>query len=203
MVHEKPPWHLLACKGCGSAIVELAFALTNTPYEREEVNYDSDEGRARLAPFNPLMQVPTLIGPDGTVMTESLAIILSLDDPQLVPPRDDPSRAQALRWLTFLVTAIYPTFTYGDDTSKWGGGAALRESTDAHRKKLWQHLETVARGPWFLGERFSAIDLYIGVMVHWRPRREWFAATTPTLAAIADGVIQVPRLAEVFAANFS
>lgn len=201
------PWHLLAGKGCGSAIAELALAWTETAYEREEASYETEDGRARLLPFNPLMQVPTAILPDGTVMTETLAIIHHLDEIEpgagLLPHRGDPLRREALRWLTFIVAAIYPTWTYGDDPAKWGCGDELRASTDAHRIALWTHLETVARGPWFLGERFSAIDLYIGVMTHWRPRRAWFEQHAPKLAAIATAVIREPRLAPIFAANFS
>ncbi|HEY0252884.1 MAG TPA: glutathione S-transferase family protein, partial [Kofleriaceae bacterium] len=150
---------------------------------------------------------PTAILPDGSVMTESLAIVLALDEEVpgagLLPARGEPLRREALRWLTFIVAAIYPTFTYGDDPKKWAGGAELRAATDAHRTSLWEYLETIARGPWFLGEQMSAIDLYIGVMVHWRPRRAWFAETAPKLDQIASAVIREPQLAPIMAANFS
>jgi hypothetical protein len=38
--------HLLACKGCGSAIVESAFALAKIPLDREEVDYGTGSRRA-------------------------------------------------------------------------------------------------------------------------------------------------------------
>lgn len=199
-------WRVLATKGCGSAIVELALTVAKLPFEREEHNYGTPEGRAALEVYNPLAQVPTVILPDGSVMTESLAISIVIDElvpaAKLLPPPGDPLRAQALRWLTFLVTAIYPTFTYGDEFAKWNVGKELRISTNEHREKLWRHLDGVASGPWFLGERFSVIDLYICVMSYWRPRRAWFATHAPKLHAIALAVADIPELAPILDANF-
>jgi GST-like protein len=202
------PWRVMGCRGCGSAIVEAALVLAKIPYEREEVNYETTEGHDRLAGINPLAQVPTVILPDGTVMTESAAIILYIDglvpDLGLVPGVRDPLRRELLRWLMFLVAAIYPTFTYGDEPKKWVGDAAdsLRESTDEHRKSLWRLVEGAVRGPWFLGDTPSALDIYIAVMTRWRPRREWFADTCPRLHKIATSVDEDPRLLQVWATNF-
>src|SRR5262249_19465664 len=182
------PWRVLGCKGCGSTIVEAALVLCDIAYEREELDYTNPEQRAKLAAVNPLAQVPALVMPDGGVMTESAAIVLHLDElvPEagLLPSPRDPLRRDALRWLVFIVAALYPTWTYGDEPAKWAG-PELRESTDAHRKKLWQQLEGEARGPWFLGPRFSALDVYISIMTRWRPGRAWFAESCPKLAAIA------------------
>lgn len=133
---------LLGCKGCGSAIVEAAFALAGVPLELEEVDYSAGSPtRERLLAVNPLAQVPVLLLPDGRVLTESLAILHYLDDLEpgaaLIPPRGDATRASFHRWSVFLVAAIYPTFTYGDDPGKWvkneEGAKQLRESTDRHR----------------------------------------------------------------------
>jgi GST-like protein len=201
-------WRVLGTKGCGSTIVEAALALAGVPYEREEAEYDQPAGRQRLLEVNPLAQVPTVILPDGSVMTESAALVLYLDElvptAKLLPPPGDPQRHHALRWLVFLVAALYPTFTYGDDPAKWVGDAAdrLREATHEHRKKLWRQLESVARSPWFLGDQFSILDVYVSVMTRWRPRREWFAQECPRLSAIATSLDPDPRLAPVWAANF-
>jgi GST-like protein len=203
------PWRLLGCKNCGSAIVEAALVLAKLPYDREEANYETPEGHERIvASGNALAQVPTLILPDGTVMTESAAIILFVDGlvPELglVPSVKDPLRRDFLRWLMFLVAAVYPTFTYGDDPKKWVGdaGDTLRQSTDDHRKSLWRLVEGAVRGPWFLGERPSALDLYVSVMTRWRPRREWFAENCPRLHTIAIEVDRDDRLANVWKTNF-
>ncbi len=201
-----PRWRVLASKGCGSAIVELALQLAEIPYDREELDYASEAGRAALLVHNPLAQVPTVILPDGSVMTESLALVLDIDEQRagagLLPRVGDPLRRDALRWLTFLIAAVYPTFTYGDDVAKWGCSDPLRVATDAHRERLWRHLDGVARGPWFLGPRFSVLDLYVAVMCHWRPGRAWFREHARKLDTIAEAVARDPRLAPIITANF-
>ncbi len=203
-------WHVLGCKGCGSAIVEAALVLANIDYDREEANYEKTEGHDKLvAAGNPLAQVPTVTLPDGTVMTESAAIILYIDglvpDLGLVPAVRDPLRRELLRWLMFLVAAIYPTFTYGDAPKKWVGDAGdkLRASTDEHRESLWRLVEGSVRAPWFLGDRPSALDLYVSVMTRWRPRREWFKEHCPRLHAIAVAVDEDARLQQVWKTNFA
>lgn len=208
MTETTKPWHVLGCRGCGSAIVECALVLAGVSYTREEADYGTEAGLARLVQVNPLGQVPTLVMPDGSIMTESAAIVLHLDElyPKagLLPPAGDPLRREALRWLVFLVANVYPTFTYGDHPEKFIGdaGPLLGEATHAYRQKLWKQLETVAKGPWFLGDTRSILDVYVSVMSRWRPRREWFASECPKLHEIALAVDKDPRLVPVLDANF-
>ena len=202
---------LLGCKGCGNAIVEAAFNVAGIPVDYEEVDYSDDSPtRPRLLQFNPLGQVPTLVLPDGTVMTESLAMLHYIDDlaPQagLIPPKGDPLRAVFYRWAVFLIAAVYPTYTYGDDPKKWvadeAGAKCLRDSTDAHRKALWGQIEAQVKGPWFLSERFSALDLYLAAMTRWRPGVLWFAKNTPKVVEIAKRATALDAVAPVMQKNF-
>ena len=202
---------LLGCKGCGNAIVEAAFALAGIAIDYEEVDYsEGSPTRARLLEVNALGQVPSLVLPDGRVMTESLAIIHHIHDsaPQagLIPPPGDAKREDFYRWVVFIIAAIYPTFTYGDEPKKWvpdeAGARQLRDSTDAHRKKQWMQIEGVVGAPWFLGERMSALDLYLAVMTRWRPGRKWFDENTPKVMAIAKRAAALPAVAPVMQRNF-
>jgi GST-like protein len=202
---------LLGCKGCGNAIVESAFALAGVPVDTEEVDYSATSPtRERLLAVNPLGQVPALVLPDGRVLTESLAIIHYLDDlepgARLIPPPGDATRAAFYRWSVFLVAAIYPTFTYGDEPTKWvpnaEGAKQLRESTDRHRQAMWGQVEAAAGAPWFLGERFSALDLYLASMTRWRPGVLWFTKHTPKLIGIARKAAALQSVAAVLARNF-
>ena len=203
---------LLGCKGCGSAIAEAAFALARLPLDYEEVDYSAGSPtRARLLEVNPLGQVPALILPSGAVMTETLAIVHYVNDlvPKagLIPAKGDADRVPFYRWAVFIVAALYPTWTYGDEPAKWveetKGAKQLRESTDAHRKKLWLQVEEQgAVGPWFLGERMTALDLYVAAMSRWRPGKAWFEKNTPKLFAIAQKTSATARVADVFQRNF-
>jgi GST-like protein len=202
---------LLGCRGCGNAIVEAAFAVAGIPLDYEEVDYaERSATRARLLSVNPLGQVPTLVLPDGKILTESLAMIQYLADlaPQagLIPAAGDAGRAAFHRWSVFLIAAVYPTYTYGDEPGKWvadkDAAKELRESTDRHREALWRQVEEAAGAPFFLGARLTALDLYVAVMTRWRPGHKWFAANTPKLVAIAERAAATPQVGAVIERNF-
>ena len=202
---------LIGNPGCGSAIVEAALALSGLPYETEMLDiWQPGPERDRLFQLNPLGQVPVLILPDGSVMTESAAMVLHVIDlapgAGLAPGPQDATRPAFLRWLVFLVASIYPTFTYGDDPSRYvneqEGRDELRAVTDAERQRAWRQIETGIAGPWMLGETRSALDLFVWVMSHWRPGRAWFTSYCPNLSRISDAVGADPRLAAVKAANW-
>jgi GST-like protein len=203
---------LFAIKGWGSVIAEAAFAFAGVPYRLEYVKLDeAGPVRDRLQAANPLGQLPTVIMPDGRVLTESAAIVLHLADGApleagLAPAAGAAARPVFLRWLIFLVAAIYPTFTYGDDPTRYVEGAAAQQalaaSTLALRKTLWRQVEAVAEAPYFLGTERSAIDIYIWAMTHWQPRAAWFAEHCPKLAAIAATIDRAAELGEIRARNF-
>ncbi len=182
---------LFTAPGSGGMIVEAAFALAEIPVEIEIVDWeDLGWGSDTLGEYNPLGQIPTLLLPDGRVMTESAAMVMHLADlnPKsgLVPGADHPAREEFLHWLVFLVSAVYPTFTYGDVPERWVDGnenaaRLLRAGTDEHRKTLYRHMEGFAGKPWFLGDTFSCIDLYLWIMRHWRPGTAWFNEECPRL----------------------
>lgn len=205
VLHGQPGW--------GSAIVEAQLAVYGLPHRFEAVGdlFDSAAARERLRPLNPLAQVPVLVRADGTVVTESAAITLHLADmtgrDDLVPGPQAAERAAFLRWLVFLVANVYPTFTYADDPARFVKAdesvqKAFRAEVDAYAQRLWQMVEAAAVGPWFLGTRFSALDVYLAVMTQWRPRRAWFAAHAPRLLAAADAAAALPAVAPVMARNF-
>ncbi|APR76665.1 Hypothetical protein A7982_02012 [Minicystis rosea] len=209
MNDRNAPWRVFASNGWGSAIAEAMLTLAGIAYERDLVDPSvPGPDRDRLLAANPLGQLPTVVLPDGTVLTESAAITLRAAEiaphAGLAPSADDPARTAFLRWLVFLVAAIYPTFTYGDDPKRWVTTSPdeLRASTNAHRVALWQQMDRAAVGPWFLGERFSALDVYIAVMTRWRPGRAALAELCPKLATIATAVDANPALAPVLRQNF-
>lgn len=199
--------------GWGSTIVEAQLELYGLKYRYEPVEdlFRTPGAREKLEKVNPLAQVPTLVMPDGSIMSESAAITLLLADitgrDVLVPGPTAPERAKFLRWLVFLVANIYPTFTYADDPARFVSVNAARDpfraATDAYAQRLWRQVEREAGAPWFLGERFSALDLYVDIMTRWRPKRGWFEIETPRLFAIARRADAIPELADVWKRNFS
>ncbi len=198
---------LYGVRGWGSAIAEALLALADQPYVFVEVDGFDQTGSARdkLLAVNPLAQVPALLLDDGTVLTETAAIALWLSAhcPALAPAPDSPDYPRFLRLLVWLVTNVYPTFTYGDYPERWAPSAMqeLVTATDRHREQLYSWLEQQIAGPFSLGNDPSALDCYLAVMVSWRPRLDWFRANTPKLAHAAERTRSIPKLRPVLSAN--
>ena len=198
--------------GWGSALVEAQAAEYGIELERVALD-DLDPGAealAELARLNPLSQLPTLLLEDGQVMTESAAITLFLADRQhsdlLVPGPDAPERAAYLRWQVWLVANLYANVAYCDRAERLVGdpieARGLRERLMEQRKILWEQAAEAAGTPWFLGGRFSAIDIYLAVMLHWGPGLDWAAEHVPRLYNIAAAAAARPAIAPVMARNF-
>ena len=142
---------LLGQAGWGSALVEAALTLADLPFAFEVVEPRGGAAeREKLLRYNPLGEVPTLILPDGKVMTESAAIMLHLADlapgAGLVPLVPGERRSEFLRWLVFLVAAIYPTFTYGDVPSRYVSGKAAQDELQRLDRRREAPLLVAARG---------------------------------------------------------
>lgn len=202
---------LYAAKGCGSALAEIALDWAGVPYETELMSFEQVGARSHegLLAANPLHQVPTLVLDDGTVLTESAAIVLWLEEqyPQagLLPPRGSPERVHALRWMLYLVTTLYPTFSFGDFPQRYlsdeAAQRALVSGTKSRRRGYWRQLDEAALAPWFGGARPSMLDAYIAVMSTWDPKRPWFTQSAPRLYAIAQRADELPQIAPAMARN--
>lgn len=198
--------------GWGSVLTEAQLVWYEMDYDFESVGdlFKSSAAQRKIAEINPVGQIPALVMADGTVMTESAAITLHLADiansNSLVPAAGSPERAMFLRWLIFIVANIYPTFTYGDEPSRFVSGRegleSFKKAVDEYAIKMYRVLEDQAQQPWFLGERFSAIDIFICTMTRWQPGREWFADNAPKLFSIATATEEVDSLKATWQRNF-
>jgi glutathione S-transferase len=136
---------------------------TGQPYER--VLTDITTGAQKTPEFlaiNPMGKVPAV--KDGeAVLGEAAAICAYVaertPEAKLAPPLGDPRRAKYLQWLFFSPSCIEPAliqiFTKIEvppSTAAWGSAAQVFDTLDAALEK----------GPWILGEAFSAADIMIG-----------------------------------------
>jgi len=203
---------LYGAMGWGSALVEGFFALAGLGFKFEDVGGFDGPGhsRQRLTAINPLAQVPTLILPEGTVMTESAAIALLLSERHpssgLAPSPGDARRPIFLRHLIWLVANVYPTFTYFDYPQRWVNSEAdfFRDRVLDYRKALWLQFENALDpgAPWVLGDNVSALDVYVAVMSQWRPGPAWFGRHCPGLFRIGRRAQRHAALGPVLARNF-
>lgn len=133
------------------------------PYER--VLIDITTGAQKTPEYlaiNPMGKVPAL--KDGNVtIAEASAICAYIaerhHDKNLAPPIGDPLRAKYLQWLFFSPGCIEPAmieiFTkinVPTSTAAWGSATQVFDVLDAALEK----------GPFLLGDMFSAADIMIG-----------------------------------------
>jgi glutathione S-transferase len=140
---------------------------TGQPYER--VLTDINTGAQKTPEFlavNPMGKVPALRDGDAT-LGEQAAICAYVaeryPDAGLAPPLGDPKRAKYLYWLFFAPGCIEPAivqlFTKIEipaRTAGWGDAAQVFDVLD----------KAVEKGPWLLGDKFSAADVMIGSELH-------------------------------------
>jgi GST-like protein len=202
-------WTVYGARGWGSAIAEALLVRCGAAYDFIDVTGFETDGpeRERMLALNPLAQTPTLVMPDGTVMTESVAIALLLSEmfpnTGLAPPPGSPDRPRFLRRMVWLAAAVYSTFLYADFPDRWApsAGEELAANVKDHRKAAWRSYEAdLAAGE--PADPRLATGVFVSVMTRWGPGRAWFAAECPRLFALATAVDSAEDLQEVWAANF-
>jgi GST-like protein len=197
----------------GSSIVEMALEEIGAPFEPRPVPLDDS---AQLAEeyrrLNPMGRVPTLVLPDGTVVTESLAILLTLEgrhrDAGLLPAPDDPGRAVALRWMALAAGEIYPCVTRADYPERFSAdpahAPAIRERAGEMARDIWRLIEReAAPAPFVLGARFSAADLYLSVLSRWMGNEAWMPANCPRVEGLARAVAARPAAGGAWRRHFA
>jgi GST-like protein len=193
----------------GSAMIDLALAEIGAEAERRPVPVEQDaQLAAEYRRINPMGRVPTLILLDGTVVTESTAILLTLEarhpEAGLLPPADDPGRAVALRWMLLAATELYPCVTRNDYPERFGAEpASIRARSVEMGRDIWRLIEAgAAPAPFVLGERFSLADIYLAVLSCWMGNEAWMPGHCPRIQALAHAVATRPRLAAAWARHF-
>lgn len=136
---------------------------TGQPYER--ILIDTAAGAQKSPDYltiNPMGKVPALKDGEAT-MAEAAAICTYVADRypavHLAPSPDDPRRAKYLYWMFFAPSCIEPAimqiFTkleIPSSSAGWGEATQVFDVLD----------RAVEKGPWLLGEEFSAADVVIG-----------------------------------------
>ena len=194
--------------GSGSGIVEAACAEIGVEYEVRDLDARNDEhlGEA-YAEINPHRKMPTLEVEGGEIITESVAILLTLDerhrDAGLLPPPGSKDRAQALRWMLFLATEMYPFVEMIDYPERFASTAdgveAIRERAEGILRQRWRILEANVTGsPYCVASGFSAADLYITKFSVWLDEA-WRSEHLPRVEALTSAVLARPALAAVWA----
>jgi glutathione S-transferase len=174
-----------------SSIVRWMLEEVGEPYDIHLLSLSRGDNRAPdYLAINPMGKVPTLKHGD-VVITEAAAICAYLADEfpraKLNVPIGDARRGSYLKWLFFGPSCIEPAIM----------DRAFPRKEEARRAALgYGDFETcmnvvavaVARGPYLLGQQFTAADVVIGSTLRWGmlfkmlPERPEFVSYTARLA---------------------
>ena len=132
---------------------------------------DQKKGEQRKAEYlavNPMGKVPA-IRHGKAVVTEQVAVFLYLADlyadAGLAPAIGDPLRGPYLRWIVFYGSSFEPAIV--DRSMKREPAPPSTSPYGDYDTMLSTLASQLARGPWALGERFSAADVLWGTALTW------------------------------------
>ncbi|MET1070791.1 MAG: glutathione S-transferase [Pseudomonas prosekii] len=200
-------YQLYGHQNSGAAAIEAALELCEIAYRFIDVDGAAESAHA-LAKLNPLKQIPTLELPDGSILTESAAILIHLGltfpSSGLLP--DDPAeRDQAIRGLVYIVSNCYAAIGIIDYPERW-----LVAADDASRENLIAGARQRLHWSWeVFADQFSAelylddetpgaLDVLAAVVSRWAGSREHLRTARPGFYAWLTRIDKHPTLAPVF-----
>jgi len=202
-------------KGSGSASTQVALEVIGAPYRIvETASWDTNDAFVELLKVNPLGQIPTLVLDDGTVMSESAAILIHLGGahPESgLLPRDASARAQAVRGLVFIATNCYAAISVIDFPERWCADAdaddavkdRIRAGTRARLHKHWEMLaDLFPANPYLGGRELGALDILAAVVSKWSGSRKHLEKARPAFYATLMRIEAHPKVAPVFAQHW-
>jgi glutathione S-transferase len=164
-------------------------------YDLHALNFKTGEQRQpTYLAINPMGKVPAIRHGDALI-TEQPAVFMYLADlypeAKLAPPIGDPLRGPYLRWLVFYGSCFEPALI--DRSMKREAAASSTcpyGDFDTMLKTLTDQLE---KGPYLLGDTFSAADVLWGSALNWTTMFK-LVPELPVIRAYIDRVITRPAM---------
>ncbi|HVX35024.1 MAG TPA: glutathione S-transferase family protein [Hyphomicrobium sp.] len=194
-----------------SFTIRWLFEELGAPHELKVLNLKKGEHKTpeHLA-INPMGKVPAVVH-GTTPITEVGAIAIYLADlfPEagLTPAIGDPERGTYLRWIIFNQSAVEPALC--DFALKREPGQPSMMPYGTYGETVDALAGALSKGPYILGERFSAADVVVGSGVRWmlmfkllpeRPEFTSYADRVTHRPAFVRAMTKDAELAKVLAA---
>lgn len=149
--------------------------------------------------INPMGKVPAIRHGDALV-TEQPAVVMYLADlfpeKNLAPAIGDPLRGPYLRWMVFYGSCFEPALI--DKSMNREAPPAGRNPYGDFDTMLKVLTDQLARGPYLLGERFTAADVLWGIALNWTTSFK-LVPDLPVIRAYIDRVISRPAIQRAMA----
>jgi len=196
--------------GNASLLPHMALREAGVPFELRLVDRAQDaQNSAEYLRLNPNGRIPVLVQGD-LVLFEAAAITLHLADrhPEagLAPLPGTPERAQFYKWMVHLTNtpqAEYRAWFYPlQHVADPGAADAVKQASGERLGRMFDVIAgQLGDGPWLLGRRFSAADLFLLMLVRWGRAMPRPPRSLPSLAGHAQRVLARPAVQAAFAAE--
>jgi GST-like protein len=204
---------LYGTQGSGSAAIEAALEVAGLPYRAvEAASWRASPGLDALRRINPIAQIPTLVLDDGSVLSESAAILIELGlrySESGLLASEPKARAREIRGLVFLAANCYAGIGILDYPERWypDPDEAVKQAMQSRGRRrlheLWQvFADQFPAAPWLSGERLGALDLLAATVSKWSAARRALASSRPAFAALLARIDAEPRVAPVWARHW-
>jgi glutathione S-transferase len=198
--------------GNASMTPHMLLEELGVPFELKLVDRANNAHKsAAYLKMNPNGLIPVLVDGD-LVLYESAAIVLHLVDTHqaaaLAPAVGTAERAQFYKWLVWFAASLIPQFQiyfYSERYVEPGNVSGAAEVKTAIEKKIEGLVDQLDAqlashgGPWLMGERFSALDLYAFMLCRWTRGMQRPARTLPHIAPHLQRMLARPAVQKVFA----
>ncbi len=204
-------YKLYGTKGSGTCAVKVALTEAGAPFEEVEITTRAKQHLTKeYRQINPRQQVPSLMLPDGSIMTESAAMLLHIADARpevrLAPTPGTAERAQHDRWLIFFAVNVYEGMLrnlmgerYTTDTNgKQGVEEAARAYVDRHFS-IFE--DALGDGPYFLGDDMSMLDIYVWMLSQFQDAA-WLEANCAKIVRLVNTVKVRPKIVPIHEEHF-
>ena len=154
------------------------------PYKLHVLNMKAGEQRqGSYVAVNPMGKVPAILHGDALI-TEQVAIGIYLADlfPEagMTPAIGDPLRGPYLRWYVFYAACFEPALV--DKALKREPGPVAMVPYGDFETTVDTLIAQLSKGPWLLGEKFTAADVLWGTALTWMTGFGLIEAAAPTKA---------------------
>jgi GST-like protein len=203
---------LFGATGSGSAVIEVALQWCGVKYQIERAaQWEPESALDELARINPLKQIPTLVFEDGTVMSETAAILVELalrHSESMLLPTEPRARAKALRGLAYISANCYAAVSVSDYPERWNthpneaSNESVRQAARVQLHHFWDVFADLfavnSTTAYLVADVPCALDIFAAVVSKWSGSREHLKIARPELFALLLRIESHPKIAPVF-----
>ena len=198
-------------KNSAALAPEAVLEEAGLPYEKVLIDFKRKETRSPdYLAINPAGYLPALITPEGDILYESATIVLYLCDRHqldLAPRPGERERGLFYRSLFYMTNTVQEAYKLYYYPERYAGDGADLQATCVQALALllerWAVVDRAlaAAGPFLLGERFSAADIYLAMLVTWHPEEAEFLARFAGIKRCFEAACARPIFGRVIAAH--